>query len=196
MANYYDIDDILTEEELVPSVFQYNANGVGLFDSSDNTDKVDSGSRVELPFWLVGELYMRQLLSIRVPPCFDRELSFSCALDRSKTREEIAADAAHVDLRSRCPYFYELGCKLAPLIGDKTIGPFLLVAFQIRYKEVLLKAHTLTMAVAPKYLTLLTNEETKLYEAGQSSVAAFKKWRIGGPRFQIAPVLGRKRKPS
>ncbi|GFP84700.1 DNA replication complex gins protein psf3 [Phtheirospermum japonicum] len=172
MANYYDIDDILTEEELVPSVFQYSANGVGLFDSSDDTDKVESGSRVELPFWLV------------------------LFIVRSKTREEIAADAAHVDLRSRCPYFYELGCKLAPLIGDKTIGPFLLVAFQIRYKEVLLKAHTLTMAVAPKYMTLLTNEETKLYEAGQSSVAAFKKWRMGGPRFQIAPVLGRKRKPT
>ncbi|KAK6146834.1 hypothetical protein DH2020_020703 [Rehmannia glutinosa] len=187
MANYYDIDDILAEEELVPSVFQHNANGVGLFDSSDDTDKVEAGSRLELPFWLVRELYLRQLISIRVPPCFDRE---------SKTREEIAADAAHVDLRSRCPYFYELGCKLAPLIGDKTIGPFLLVAFRIRYREVLIKAHTLTMTVAPKYLTLLTNEEAKLYEAGQCSIAAFKKWRIGGPRFQIAPVLGRKRKPT
>lgn len=46
-------------------------------------------------------------------------------------------------------------------IGDKTIGPFLLVAFRIRYKEVLIKAHNLTLAVAPKYLTLLTNEEAK-----------------------------------
>ncbi|GFQ00367.1 hypothetical protein PHJA_002180700 [Phtheirospermum japonicum] len=52
------------------------------------------------------------------------------------------------------------------------------------------------MAVAPKYLTNLSNEETKLYEAGQSSVAAFKKWRVGGPRFWIAPVLERKRKPT
>lgn len=34
----------------------------------------------------------------------------------------------------------------------------------------------------------------EVYEAGQSSIAAFKKWRIGGPRFQMAPVLGRKRK--
>lgn len=187
MANYYDIDDILAEEELVPSVFQHAANGVGLFDSSDETDKVEAGSRAELPFWLVRELYLRQLVSIRLPPCFDRE---------SKTREEIAADAAHVDLRSRSQYFYELGCKIALLIGDRTIGPFLLVAFRTRYRDVLVKAHTLTLTMAPKYLTLLTNEETKLYEAGQSSIAAFKKWRMGGPRFQIAPVLGRKRKPT
>ncbi|KAG6434677.1 hypothetical protein SASPL_106317 [Salvia splendens] len=40
MANYYDIDDILSEEELVPTVFQHAANGVGLFDSSDDADKV------------------------------------------------------------------------------------------------------------------------------------------------------------
>lgn len=46
-------------------------------------------------------------------------------------------------------------------VGDKTIGPFLLVAFQTRYKEVLVKAHTAASAMAPKYLTLLTNEETK-----------------------------------
>ena len=35
-----------------------------------------------------------------------------------------------------------------------------------------------------------------VYEAAQSSMAAFKKWRIGGPRFQRAAVLGRKRKPA
>ncbi|KAG6402645.1 hypothetical protein SASPL_134847 [Salvia splendens] len=185
MASYYDIGDILAEEELVPTVFQYGANGVGLLDSSDDADKVEAGSRAELPFWLVRELYLRQLVSIRVPPCFDRE---------SKTREEIAADAAHVDLRSRSPYFYELGCKIALLIRDRTIGPFLLVAFQTRYRDVLVKAHALTLTMTPKYLTLLTNEEIKLYEAGQSSIAAFKKWRMGGPRFQVAPVLGRKRK--
>ncbi|XP_073135830.1 uncharacterized protein [Henckelia pumila] len=187
MASYYDVDDILAEEELIPSVFQYAANGVGLFDSSDCTNKVEAASRVELPFWLASELSFRNLISMRVPPSFDKE---------SKTREEIGADAAHVDLRSRCRYFYSLGCKIAPLVGDKTIGPFLLVAFRTRYKEVLIKAHTLTLTVAPKYTTLLTNEEAKLYEAGQSSIAAFKKWRMGGPRLEIAPVLGRKRKPT
>ncbi|KAG6400419.1 hypothetical protein SASPL_137250 [Salvia splendens] len=161
MANYYDIGDILAEEELVPTVFQYGANGVGLFDSSDDADK----------------FHFHDLF-----------------LARSKTREEIAADAAHVDLRSRSPYFYELGCKIALLIRDRTIGPFLLVAFQTRYRDVLVKAHALTLTMTPKYLTLLTNEEIKLYEAGQSSIAAFKKWRMGGPRFQVAPVLGRKRK--
>ncbi|KAM7463496.1 hypothetical protein LguiA_031617 [Lonicera macranthoides] len=184
MAQYYDIDDILAEEELVPAIFKEAANGVGLFDSSDDTNKVEPGSKVELPFWLASELHLRQAVSINVPPCFNK-----------KTRDEIGADAAHVDLRGRCTYFYELGCKIAPLVGDKTIGSVLLCAFRTRYKEVLIKAHTVAVTVAPKFLTLLTKEETKLYVAAQSSIAAFKKWRMGGPRFQKASVLGRKRKP-
>lgn len=32
-----------------------------------------------------------------------------------RTRLEVQADPACVDLRSRSPYFYELGCKVAPM---------------------------------------------------------------------------------
>ena len=46
-------------------------------------------------------------------------------------------------------------------IGDKSIGNLLLVAFQTRYKEVLIKAHTVSSALTPKFLSLLTKEETK-----------------------------------
>ncbi|XP_044507830.1 DNA replication complex GINS protein PSF3-like [Mangifera indica] len=181
-ANYYDLDDILIEEELVPVVFHKSANGVKV-DPSAEKDCVEEGAKVELPFWLAQELYLRQAVSINVPACFNQ-----------KTRREIQADAANVDLRSRCQFFYEFGCKIAPLVGDRTIGKMLLSTFQMRYKDVLTKAHTVAYAVASKFLSVLTKEETNLYEAAQNSMAAFKKWRIGGPRFQRASVLGRKRK--
>ncbi|KAJ0545412.1 putative GINS complex, subunit Psf3, GINS subunit, domain A, GINS complex, subunit Psf3 superfamily [Helianthus annuus] len=183
MAKYYDIDDILADEELVPAVFLEAVNGVGLLQSNE-TNRIEPRSKVELPFWLASELHLRQAASVNVPPCYNK-----------KTREEIGADGAHVDLRSRCSYFYQLGCKIVQLIGDKTIGSLLLVAFQIRYKEVLIKAHTSASILGPKFLSLLTKEETKLYDAAKSSAAAFKSWRMGGPRFQKASVLGRKRKP-
>nr|XP_027117273.1 probable DNA replication complex GINS protein PSF3 [Coffea arabica] len=166
MANYYDIDDVLAEQEFLPVLFQQGAEGVGLFDSGDDANEVEAGAKVELPFCLARDLHVRGVVAIDVPPYFRKV---------SRTRKEIEADAAHVDLRSRCQYFYELGLKIAPLAGDKSIGPFLLVAFQTRYKEVLVKAHTAASAVASKHLTLLTNEEVKLCKAGQSSTAAFKK---------------------
>ncbi|XP_057536938.1 DNA replication complex GINS protein PSF3-like [Amaranthus tricolor] len=185
MANYYGIDDILAEEELIPVVFQKAATGVGLLDPSSETNNIEQGAKVELPFWLAHELHTRQAVVMNIPPCFNQ-----------MTRKEILADPASVDLRGRCQYFYELGCKITPLVGDKTIGSFLLYALKNRYKEVLSKAHTATFITATKPLTLLTKEETHLCEAAQSSMAAFKKWRIGGSRFEVPSVLGKKRKPS
>ncbi|KAI4306824.1 hypothetical protein L6164_030069 [Bauhinia variegata] len=184
MASYYDINDIIIEEEIVSATFQKAASGVGI-DPSSETDYVEAGSKVEIPFWLAHELQLRQAVSINVPPCFNQ-----------KTRLEIQADSACVDLRSRCPFFYEFGCKIAPLVNDRTIGFLLLSAFKSRYKEVLTKAHTAAFAAASKFWAILTNEEIYLYQAAQSSMASFKKWRMGGPRFQKASVLGRKRKST
>ncbi|KAJ4881842.1 GINS complex protein [Raphanus sativus] len=184
MAKYYDIDDILTEEEFAPVLFHKPANGVTI-DPSAETNSVEQGAKVELPFWLAHELHLRQAVSINLPACFDQ-----------KTRLEIQADAACVDLRSRCPYFYELGCKLQPLVADRTIGILLSTAFKIRYKERLTKVFTATHLTASKFLPFLTIEEANLYEAANLSMTAFKKWRTGGPRFQRASILGRKRKES
>ncbi|CAM8949322.1 unnamed protein product [Rhodiola kirilowii] len=182
MGDYYDMDEIMMEEELVSVVFQKAANGVVQIDPSAETNTVEPGSKVELPFWLAQELHMRQAVSMSMPTCFDQ-----------KTRKEIQADVACVDLRNRCPYFYELGCKVAPLIGEKTIGPLLLYAFKCRYKDILIKGHNASH-IAPKSSSLLTKEESNLYEAARSSMTAFKKWRIGGSRYQRATILGKKRK--
>ncbi|KAF3448834.1 hypothetical protein FNV43_RR09743 [Rhamnella rubrinervis] len=184
MANYYDLDDIIAEEEIVSVVFQKEVNGVGI-DPSSETDCVKPGSKVELPFWLANELHLRQVGTMKVPACFNQ-----------KTRLELGADATCVDLRSRSPYFYEFGCKIAPLVGDRDLGSFLLSAFKNRYQEVLAKGHSAAFSAASKCSTLLTREETTMYEAAQSSMKAFKKWRMGGPRFQRASILGRKRKPA
>ncbi|KAI4382776.1 hypothetical protein MLD38_008694 [Melastoma candidum] len=184
MGSYYDIDDILSEEEPVTVIFRKPANGVGI-DPSAEKNCVEQGSKVELPLWIAHELCQRDAVSVNVPACFDE-----------KTRLEIQADPANVDLRSRSPYFYELGCKMAPITGDRTLCYFLFFAFRSRYKEVLTKAHTAAHVATPKVLSRLTNEEIDLYEAAQSSVAAFKKWRVGGSRFQPSSALGRKRRST
>ncbi|TKY47539.1 DNA replication complex GINS protein PSF3 [Spatholobus suberectus] len=165
-------------------IFQKAASGVGI-DPSSETDFIETGSKVELPFWLAHELQLRQAVSVNVPSCFNQ-----------KTREEIQADSAGVDLRSRCPFFYEFGCKIAPIVGDRTIGFLLLSAFKSRYKEIVTKAHSVAFAAGSKFWTILTKEEINMYETAQSAMASFKKWRMGGPRFQIASVLGRKRKST
>ncbi|KAJ3678533.1 hypothetical protein LUZ60_014151 [Juncus effusus] len=183
MPNYYDINDILTEEQPISVVFQTGANGVGLLDPGSETNNVEKGAKVDLPFWLAHELFLRQAVSINVPSCFSQT-----------TRKDVQADASCVDLKVRCPYFYEFGCKLAPLVGDKSIGPFLQYTFTNRYKEVLSKSHSASISTIPKFVSRLSKEESQLFESARSSMAEFKKWRVGGSRLEKASILGRKRK--
>ncbi|TQD86734.1 hypothetical protein C1H46_027757 [Malus baccata] len=89
--------------QLVPVVFQKAVNRVKV-DPSAQTDYVEAGSKVELPLWLAYELHFKQVVKMKVPTCFNH-----------RTKLELGADGAAVDLRSRCLYFYEFGCKIAPL---------------------------------------------------------------------------------
>ncbi|KAF8644198.1 hypothetical protein HU200_066525 [Digitaria exilis] len=149
MPGYYDINDILMEDEPISVVFQVTANGVGLLDPGAESNCVEKGAKVDLPFWLAhGLLSLEQAVSINPPPCFTQ-----------KTRKEIQADAACVDLRIRCPYFYELGCKIVPLVSDKSMALFLRYAFTSRYKEVLSKSHSSSTMTVPKFVPRLTKKK-------------------------------------
>lgn len=72
MAKYYDIDDIIMDEEIVAVIFQKAASGVGI-DPNSETDCVEVGSKVELPFWLAHELQQRQAVSMNIPTSFNQK---------------------------------------------------------------------------------------------------------------------------
>lgn len=183
MADYYDIDHILMEQEPVSVVFRVGANGAGLLDPGSENNNVEAGAKVELPFWLAQDLCTREAVSINNPTFYNHRI-----------RKEMQADPACVNLRSRCPYFYELGCKLAPLVSDRSLGSFLLYTLRGRFKDILCKAHSIAFSATSKFLQLLTREESQLFDAAYTSMKAFKKWRLEGPRLEKASVLGRKRR--
>ncbi|KAL2319517.1 hypothetical protein Fmac_028486 [Flemingia macrophylla] len=73
MAKYYDINDISIEEEHVLVTFQKAASGVGI-DPGSESDFIETGSKVELPFWLAHELKLRQAVSVNVPSYFNQKV--------------------------------------------------------------------------------------------------------------------------
>ncbi|KAL3691586.1 hypothetical protein R1sor_005237 [Riccia sorocarpa] len=183
MANYYDLDDILMEEEYVTVHFKFEAKGLGVLDPGSEHDDIEAGAVVDIPLWLAHDLCLRKFVSIKLPSFYNERI-----------RKEIQADASCVDLGRYCPYFYELGLRLAPISPDPTLGSFLLYCLQGRYKDMLCKAHTVALTTAPKFLNLLTREETQLFEAARDSVKSYNKWRFQGARLERAAVLGRKRR--
>ncbi|QWW23223.1 hypothetical protein CA7LBN_002024 [Candidozyma auris] len=57
---YYDIDDILAENEKVPCVFNATYPGLGFLDGSPNRP-LEKDTKVELPMWLAKLLAMSEL---------------------------------------------------------------------------------------------------------------------------------------
>ncbi|KAL2622435.1 hypothetical protein R1flu_002640 [Riccia fluitans] len=181
--NYYDLDDILMEEEYVSVHFRFEAKGLGVLDPGSEHDDIEAGAVVDIPLWLAHDLCLRKFITIKLPYFYNERI-----------RKEIQADASCVDLGRWCPYFYEMGLRLAPISPDQTLGSFLLYCLQRRYKEMLCKSLTVALTTAPKFLTLLTKEEIQLFEAARDSMKAYNKWWFQGARLERAPVLGRKRR--
>ncbi|KAK9088783.1 hypothetical protein Scep_027865 [Stephania cephalantha] len=156
MSRYFDIDDIIMEEE------------------------VEQGSRVELPLWLANELYLRQAVSVNVPPCFNLNwMTAEVSIQRDKVSGKTQHDTS-VTKNQRNGEWMKRRAKLANdistsasksayttlRIGDRFIGSFLLYAFMDIFKDILSKAHSAAFAVAPRFLPLLTKEEMQHNSVG------------------------------
>ena len=64
MAKYYDVDDILAEQETLPTVFNTEVYALGrALDPSCDSENLPAGSSVNLPFWLADFLSHRKMLN-------------------------------------------------------------------------------------------------------------------------------------
>eukprot|EP00850_Spirogloea_muscicola_P022381 SM000291S10859 [mRNA] locus=s291:33103:34557:+ [translate_table: standard] len=185
--SYYDLDAVLVDDEQIPVIFRVGATGIGrALDPSCDDDDLKKGAQVDLPLWMVQPLAGRNMIDVRLPRCY-----------RDGLRKEMQADPGCVRLRECCQFFYKLGCKLVPLVKDRTLGTFVQSAYQGRYKDILVHAHSAPDKDISEMRRRLTNEEFSLMESGQKSMQHYKMWRLGEDGLaEIAPILGKRRRPS
>jgi len=169
MAKYYDVDDILAEQETLPTVFNTEVYALGrALDPSCDSENLPAGSSVNLPFWLADFLSHRKMLKPHLPKFLKKRL-----------RDELQGEAGCVDLRDRCKFFYELGrklCTLSELDGSEDLSEFLLNTFTSRFKEMLTTSHVCSNETRETYSKVLTNEELELFTRAQASSKAFERW--------------------
>jgi hypothetical protein len=65
MPGYFDIEAILCEEQLVPSVLLCDAAGLGWLDVSSVSEDLVANTRMDLPLWLAQSLSEK---NVRDPP--------------------------------------------------------------------------------------------------------------------------------
>ena len=81
--DYWNLDDILAEEELVPCSFKFEAKGLGYLDQLNNLShnmntaqrkqviqmekSLPAGTKVDVPVWLAIKLAQREFVELRNP---------------------------------------------------------------------------------------------------------------------------------
>ena len=101
--DYFDIDDIIATQGRMPVKLEVQIFNLGFLDPSSEGNDLQSGGKLEWPFWLAKELCnrRRKTISVEIPKAY-----------KDGYREIFKADASVVDLHRLGPYFYEYGTKL------------------------------------------------------------------------------------
>lgn len=162
-GNYWDIDDILAEEEPVTLVSTEEIRGLGYLDKSNkDSEDLSSHSKISVPYWLGSYLARASVGLVELP-----------AFLKQSYRYSLKADATLLTLGEKSKYYFEIGAKLANLLSDTDLVPLLLTAFLERLRHVLEKLET---ADEPKVYKKLTHLEVNLFEIARRSTRDLREW--------------------
>lgn len=88
-GSYYDLDDILSQEELIPCTTLFDFSHLGFLDPSTGDDYLAKGSRVDIPLWAVERWAMKNYVSISSFPKHYGQ----------RARDRLLAEPVQVNLR-------------------------------------------------------------------------------------------------
>lgn len=168
--SYFNIDDIIAEDERTPLTWRLNAEGIAWLDSSLVGEDVREGQPMELPLWLAEELKLKDLVEVALPKAYSR-----------KSRANIKADAVAAKLRELSPFFYSVGLRLGPLLREheeaKLLSQDVREVLADRAAGILQRARTGLGADVSSYRGKLTDLEQQIFDAASAFTAAKLSWR-------------------
>mmetsp|Transcript_27767 Transcript_27767/g.40990 ORF Transcript_27767/g.40990 Transcript_27767/m.40990 type:complete len:198 (+) Transcript_27767:112-705(+) len=178
-SNYYDIDAILAEDQVITCTSQFDFDHLGPYLNSDlMTNHVPEKTKLVLPMWAISKWLALSYVKITSLP-----RSYS-----PRFLNNLEADPSHVNLRKKSPYFFLAGRWLVSLIRkQQQRGTNMEAATELQ--NILLKLYTgsrfrqvLDWSMASGEAlehedNHLTTLETKLFRAGSSSMAASMQYR-------------------
>ncbi len=170
MSSYFNIDDIIAEDERAPLIWRSKAEGIAWLDTSLVGEDVKEGQPMELPLWLAEDLKLKDFVEVTLPKAYTR-----------KSRANVKADAVAAKLRELSPYFYSVGLRLAPLLRDheeaKLLSQDVREVLADRAAGILQRARTGLGADVSSYRGKLTDLEQQIFDAASAFTAAKLSWR-------------------
>ncbi|KAK9250965.1 hypothetical protein V1507DRAFT_465986 [Lipomyces tetrasporus] len=177
MNKYYDIDDILTDVQKIPAMFQLTVPGMGYLEHgrSSSTD-IKEGARIELPLWMA-EILAIGGISDELPTGF---ITVSTpAPFNSKVLNALSADPVNVYLRGQSMHFYKFAERWLAMTGDDALLDTIMDTFRARAAIVNDHAHNTRSALMTdrsEFLGTLDQTEIALFKAAHEASKDLKKW--------------------
>lgn len=184
-TDYWNLDSALAEESVVPTRFTFGVSGVArALEPGSTSNNVEAGAKVDVPLWLAAALSRRGLTSFALPEVYNE-----------RHRRRLNAGAETMNLKGRCPYFYDVGNKCNEHLRDPELSALLSKTYATRYRELISKG--LSSVSGEDVLELqskLSLEELAVFEAGRESVTRTDMWLRGArPKAAAQTMLPRKR---
>lgn len=160
--DYYSVDSIQTEGELVPSTFNVTVPGLGFLIGEEGD--IEAGTEVELPLWLAVPLASSRISS-------DSDIAF---IDIGEPRafemdvlNSLKSDPKSVDLRALSPEFTYLALYWLQLFASEELAVTLQKTIQSRTGEIFSAAAAKRQAT--ESLITLDEYERSLYKIASLS---------------------------
>ncbi|XP_068722499.1 DNA replication complex GINS protein PSF3-like [Montipora capricornis] len=170
--DYFDLDDIIATQGRIPSTLEVQIYNLGFLDPSSEGNDLQSGTKLELPFWLAKELCnrRRKIVSVEIPRAY-----------KDGYREIFKADASVVDLHRLGPYFYEYGTKLLHFDFEENsqMASSLQETFIKRFRKIMDSSQHSAHQDATFLTSKLDHIERQVFTAGRKGVQDFLQWEAG-----------------
>lgn len=170
--DYFDVDDIIATQGRMPVKLEVQIFNLGFLDPSSEGNDLQSGGKLEWPFWLAKELCnrRRKIISVEIPKAY-----------KDGYREIFKADASVVDLHRLGPYFYEYGTKLLHFDFEENsqIALSLQETFIKRFRKIMDSSQHSAHQDASFLTSKLDHIERQVFLAGRIGVKDFLQWEAG-----------------
>ncbi|ORX87693.1 GINS complex, Psf3 component [Anaeromyces robustus] len=171
-GNYFDLDDILAEQQKMQISFNVDIPGLGFLENNPG-GPLHKNEKVLMPYWIIMCLTLIPLsddgniFELNYPKCFNKQ----CL-------NQLIADPTTVNLYQLCPYYYQLGYNLLNVAQDSfSLSEILYNAFRKRIPLIMNYSQQVHISKEKaEFLRGLDESERQLYKIGCESVLSMKKW--------------------
>lgn len=181
--SFLDVDTVLSEEERIPCIFEYEAVSLGFLDPTAESPHLPENSKVEIPLWMCTSLASQNMVRVELPKHFER-----------KMRDEILAGASNINFNEYSYYFFEVGMKLAKEGNerDEDLEAILRKAFSgDRYRDLMNHCLSSWNEDLSQFSQNLTCAEHKIFLDGIATMRDLHNWRMSlSFKLQPSKILG------